>query len=74
MVFIVRRLIGEQGKLLLSDDQVDGRETARELIREQIRRCWEELSTERLKLDQSEVARIFTKSFVSLQQLDEGAQ
>lgn len=73
MIFVIRRLNSEQGKPLLVEGQEDGRQAARELVKEQTKRCWEEISSERLKLDQSDAASALTKTFTMLQQIDEGS-
>ena len=72
VVLMVRRLIGEQGKLLLAEGQDDGRQAAQTLVKEQTKRCWEEISSERLKLDQSDAAATIVKTLTALQLIDTG--
>ncbi|GJE86513.1 hypothetical protein PsYK624_025930 [Phanerochaete sordida] len=72
VVFMVRRLHGEQASALLSESQEDGKQAASELVREQIRRVWEEISSERLKLDEQLAAESLSKTLAALSEIDEG--
>lgn len=72
IVFMVRRLLSEQAAVLLSEGQKDGRQAATELVREQFKRVWEEISSERLKLDENVAATSLSKTLAALHRADEG--
>ena len=67
-----RRLHGEQAAALLSEGQEDGKQAAGQLVREQFRRVWKEISSERLKVDETLVAESLTKTLIALHEVDEG--
>ncbi|EKM56485.1 uncharacterized protein PHACADRAFT_92839 [Phanerochaete carnosa HHB-10118-sp] len=71
VVFMVRRLRGDQAAVLLSEDQQDGRQAAIDLVREQFKRVWEEISSERLKTDENLAATSLSKTLMALYEADE---
>jgi E3 ubiquitin-protein ligase listerin len=72
VVFMIRRLLGDHGKLLLSDDQTDTSEAAQELVKEQVKLAWEALSTGRLKLEPDVAAAALSKTLIELQAINDG--
>ena len=69
---MIRRLLGEQAAILLADDQEDGHQAAILLVREQFKRVWEEISSERLKVDENSAAASLSKTLSALHDIDEG--
>ncbi|KAJ3553232.1 hypothetical protein NM688_g3725 [Phlebia brevispora] len=65
--FIARRLLGENGAVLLgADASISQRDGARELVQEQTKRAWEELCSGRLKVEDEVAADSLAKFFKDL--------
>lgn len=71
-VYIARRLLAEDGETLLAEDESDPRMTPRALVCEQVRRAWEELSTQRLRVNEKVAAEQLARTLKSMSQIDEG--
>ena len=69
---MARRLLAQDGELLLAEDENDTRMTARTLVCEQVRRTWEELTAQRLKMDEKVAADYMARTLTSTNQIDEG--
>lgn len=71
MVFIVKRLMGDQGKMLVAEGG-DGKEEALRLITEQFKRVWEDISTDKLKVPHHVAAGALSRTLATLLKGGEG--
>lgn len=71
-VYMTRRLLADDGEALLAEGENDLRTTARALLCEQVGRTWEELSAQRLKVDEKAAAEYLARTLTSTNQIGEG--
>lgn len=72
--FLARRLCGGKGTLLIGPEATTSpQQGARELVSEQVKHVWEELCSQRLKVEDTVAADILAKFLRNLSSDDEGA-
>ncbi|KAI0341369.1 hypothetical protein BDW22DRAFT_1358876 [Trametopsis cervina] len=70
-VFMARRLLSSNGQALLSEDEADPKTAVRTLVGDQVNRAWEEVSSQRLAVDEKLAAQYMTRTLDSMKQIDE---
>ena len=72
-LFLVGRILGSQGSILVEEDaSITPRGHATELLKEQIKRVWEELCSGHLKVEESVAAMSVAKFLADLYKNDSG--
>jgi hypothetical protein len=74
-IFLVRRLRSGtvDHAVLLVTDQLNGTESAKQLVGEQFERVWDELAAHRLKVQPEVAAKLMAQALTSLERIDRGA-
>lgn len=80
-VYMARRLMADDGAALLAEEVAEEpaeseenevRMTARALVCEQVKRAWEELSAQRLKMNEKLAADYLARTLTATDKIDEG--